>query len=618
MRRILCFVCAVLVPVAGYATAPWRTVAASGQTKVQGSYKNCKENPGKGENKNEVLYLTKNDNTTVHFVCQKDLCGSDTVIAVLDKGCVGKNGKCHTSGWFKCSISALDDGWTIVKDYNNRIQSLKSCSKAGTGYVLTQVSNSHKVLVVNGKEIYEDYYIDSGAYSNRDCYAYACDKGFLLDKKVCKQQVCDIGTTETKDCKDIENATKCKYKCVNGLDWEFVSLEKCADGFRVEANTCVPDIKAGDSCKKQDLPQYATDGKYVKSGNSLKCLATKCQKGTYLVTKDGASQGWCVASAYCNDKPGTSLNIINGTTTDLQCIEPEKQSESPTSEQEDAQTAQADDGGQKENQNTESAQGDESAESEAVPASADTDSDIRNESQSAESQNDIQGPSDVPGNSESDDTEKEQQEETKDLTEQEKQKKVEKAQEKYDAAKENEQSLANRTLGAAAMGAGGIGGMMLASGLAEQNADENAEIDMRAYLATFRCDYGAGRNIRGGDTDVQLPGTSELIPLYAEYVALANDLKKRKEQLGLRPGIESEPILDSATTGLYEDVSVGTSSGAYTSLSRALQNPDGEDAKKWAAQAEENAKKVKNGATVGGAGIAGGAIGNLILNQDKD
>ena len=190
--------------------------------------------------------------------------------------------------------------------------------------------------------------------------------------------------------------------------------------------------------------------------------------------------------------------------------------------------------------------------------------------------------------------------------------------EKYNAAKEKEQSLANRTLGAAAMGAGGIGGMMLASGLAEKSADENAEIDMRAYLATFKCDYGAGRNIRGGETDIQLPGTAELIPLYAEYVALANDLKKRKEQLGLKPGIESDPILDSATSGLYDDVSVGVSSGAYTSLSRALQNPDSEDAKMWAAQAEENAKKIKTGATVGGVGVAGGAVGNLIINRDKN
>lgn len=191
-------------------------------------------------------------------------------------------------------------------------------------------------------------------------------------------------------------------------------------------------------------------------------------------------------------------------------------------------------------------------------------------------------------------------------------------EQKYEAAKAKEQSLANRMLGAVAMGAGGIGGMMLASGLAEQKADKDAEMDMTAYLATFKCDYGAGMNIHGGQTNVELPGASELVPLYAEYVMLANDLKKRKEQLGLKPGIESKPILDSATTGLYDDVGVGITSGAYASLSRALADPDGADAKKWAAQVEATKQKTKTGVVVGGAGVAGGAVGNLIINQDEN
>lgn len=189
---------------------------------------------------------------------------------------------------------------------------------------------------------------------------------------------------------------------------------------------------------------------------------------------------------------------------------------------------------------------------------------------------------------------------------------------KYEVAKAKEQSLANRMLGAAAMGAGGIGGMMLASGLAESAVDADAERDMRAYLATFKCDYGAGMNIRGGETNIELPGAGELVPLYAEYVALANDLKKRKEQLGLKPGIESEPILDSATTGLYDDVSNGITDGVYVSLSRALADPDGADAKKWAEQVDATKQKTKTGGAVGGAGVAGGAVGNMIINQNKN
>ena len=189
-------------------------------------------------------------------------------------------------------------------------------------------------------------------------------------------------------------------------------------------------------------------------------------------------------------------------------------------------------------------------------------------------------------------------------------------QEKLDKARSREQSLANKILGAAAIGASGIGGMMLASGLSEQQSDADAERAMRAYLATFTCKYGDKR-VNGGAVDVELPGGNELVGLYSEYVALANDLKVRKAALGIKPGIESESILDSATSGLYDDISVGKTSGVYTSLSRALSDPNGADAAAWAAQKEESSKKVTTGATVGGVGAAGGAIGNLIINRDK-
>lgn len=188
----------------------------------------------------------------------------------------------------------------------------------------------------------------------------------------------------------------------------------------------------------------------------------------------------------------------------------------------------------------------------------------------------------------------------------------------YEQARKREQSLANRMLGAVAMGMGGIGGMMLASGLAEQSADADAERDMTAYLATFTCDYGAGRNIRGGQKNVELPGLAELIPLYSEYVTLANDLKMRKVQLGLAPGIESETILNSATTGLYDDVSTGITDGTYASLARALSDPTGTDAKKWAEQTETTQQKITTGANIGGTGIIGGTIGNIAINHNSD
>jgi hypothetical protein len=58
--------------------------------------------------------------------------------------------------------------------------------------------------------------------------------------------------------------------------------------------------------------------------------------------------------------------------------------------------------------------------------------------------------------------------------------KVNELRDNAQAMKDKERSLENRLLGAAAIGATGIGGMQLASGLAEQSADKAAEQDMAA------------------------------------------------------------------------------------------------------------------------------------------
>lgn len=204
------------------------------------------------------------------------------------------------------------------------------------------------------------------------------------------------------------------------------------------------------------------------------------------------------------------------------------------------------------------------------------------------------------------------------LSEADSQAKIDELRDNADAMKAKEQSTANKLLGAAGIGATGIGGMQMASAMAEEKADADAEQAMRAYLATFHCNYGAGKNIPGGERDVELPGGNELIGLYAEYVNLANDLKIRKTALDMRPGIESESILDAATSGLYDDVAIGKTSGAYTSLARALMDPNGADAAAWAAQKAETADKKKTGMITAGIGAAGSLVGNLAINSGKD
>ena len=203
------------------------------------------------------------------------------------------------------------------------------------------------------------------------------------------------------------------------------------------------------------------------------------------------------------------------------------------------------------------------------------------------------------------------------LSQKDAQKRMAELKENEQKMKEKEQSTPNKLLGAAGIGAVGIGGMNIASALSEQSADRNAEEDMKAYLATFRCDYGQGRNITGGETNIQLPGGNELIQYTTEYKQLATSLKSDKEALGMMPGIESETIFDSATTGLYDDVSIGTQKGAFTSLSRALLDENSADAAEWQKMKDNTAKKLKTGVIVAGAGAVATIAGNIAINHGK-
>lgn len=191
----------------------------------------------------------------------------------------------------------------------------------------------------------------------------------------------------------------------------------------------------------------------------------------------------------------------------------------------------------------------------------------------------------------------------------------EELQKAYENAKAKEQSLANRTLTALTVAATGIGGMQLAQGLAEQKADKDAEQDMAAYMATFRCEYGNGKSVKGGTTEIELPGGNdpEMMNLRNEYFALASSLKERKEALGMKPGIESEVILDKAQTGLYTQENVGITSGVYGSLYRAKMGNETDQAK-INENNDTSSKRVKGGGIAVGAGAVGGIVGNQLIN----
>ena len=194
-------------------------------------------------------------------------------------------------------------------------------------------------------------------------------------------------------------------------------------------------------------------------------------------------------------------------------------------------------------------------------------------------------------------------------------KKLQDAQSALDAARDKENSLANKLLTGASTAATGIGAMQAASAIAEQRADRNAERDMRQYITTMQCEYGDGKIINVGNTDVTLPGGNELLEYYSEYKSLADNLKTTKSALGLRSGIESEVLYDRAQSGLYQYASIGKTGGAETSLYRALTDKESEDASAWAEQKEKSAKQLTTGGLVAAAGFATGVIGNYLVNE---
>ena len=191
------------------------------------------------------------------------------------------------------------------------------------------------------------------------------------------------------------------------------------------------------------------------------------------------------------------------------------------------------------------------------------------------------------------------------------QKKVEDAKAKLDAAKEKEQSFANRMLGGLTTAATGIGGMQLAQGISEKMADSAADKDMDAYIATMRCAYADGQSVKFGEEFV-LPGYSaEFIELKRQYNSIVTNLQTMKPMLGMAPGIESELIVQN--TGLYDDENTGVASGAYASRYRAAAGSE-KDEKGLSSASKEARNRMIAGGVVAGVGVVGGIVGNSIIN----
>ena len=410
---------------------------------------------------------------------------------------------------------------------------------------------------------------DLGRADDGECYPTECDTSRYELKG---QPGTNTARCEEKEC-DVKNGTgewtgsKNAYKC---------TPKSCNEGYKKndDGSACIKLLRECTDAQKKDHPNAAETG--VKKGtNPEVCIALECKCGYDLVNEKCVK--WpekkeCSAST----KPELPKHATGGL---MKCNAKGKAfcevSEGPCNADQLA--------------NIEHASAGELKKGECIPTECEAGFKIEKNKCVAEDPK---------------------------LSEEDSKKKIEELKANAKAMKDKEQSTENKMLGAASMAATGLGAMQAMSAYSEKQADEEAEQAMKAYLATFHCNYGDGKNVQGGEKDVQLPGGNELVDLYAEYVNLANNLKVRKAALDMRPGIESESILDSATSGLYDDVAIGKTSGAFTSLARALMDPNGPDAIAWAKQKADTESKLKTGLVTAGLGAIGGALGNMLINKN--
>lgn len=399
----------------------------------------------------------------------------------------------------------------------------------------------------------------------------------------------------TKKCVPTE-CESAQYKLTGQTTATKINNDSCTtdpdDKYESDKIGCTT-ITIGDACVDQNgtdctsTDRNAATAKYEWDGQNLNCVITKCNE-RFMLDDDKkcvASDGPCNATQLAAITHAKSGELKNGTCHVTECV--------PGYEVSDNACVEI------------------SGKCKSLPRKAKS----GNRKWDAESQKEICIVTECEsGYSISDDKLSCQSK----LSEADSRARVDELRENAKKMHDKETSTANKLIGAAGIGATGIGTSQALSALSEQRADNRAEDDMRAYLATIKCDYGTGKTVNGGETGIELPGGNELTQYATQYKTLAADLKVRKTALGMSPGIESETIIDAAETGLYDNAATGKTNGAFTSLSRALSDETSADAQAWAQQKADTASKLKTGAIVAGVGAVGSAIANLAVNSGAD
>ena len=503
-------------------------------------------------------------------------CGYDLKNGICNKGtkCISvpehatKTQRYCNGQYEACRVLECKEGWKPDENGDACIEKLKSC----TADQQKQHPNA----------------VETGIDEKEQCIATECKCGYEVKSGKCVT-ITDTACTSNTKPKLPKNAVAATKACGdNGKT--YCKITKCADNYKLNETTNKCEKLSGETCTHDD-PNVKT-AKYEMVNNKLTCVIKKCNDG------------------YLPDNNGTKCEVSEGPCSESQV----KAIENATAGELKKGKCYA----------TACASGFEVSKGACISIGGDC-ADKPENAKKAHREFDTASNSEVciideckSGYSVSDDKKSCTENPKAKLSKEDSEKQIAELRENAQKMKDKEQSTENKLLGAVGMGATGIGLMQTMSASAEQSADEDAEQDMKAYLATMHCNYGGGKNIVGGEMAVELPGGNELTPLYAEYLQLASDLKIRKTALDMRPGIESEVVFDKTQTGLYDDIATGKTGGAYTSLARALSDETSADAVAWAQQKADTADKKKTGLIIAGTGAVASLAGNLAINSGKN
>lgn len=292
------------------------------------------------------------------YECDDESCNRGSVVT-MPAGHVFKGSSVGSSQMYMCDTAGMnDDRWRTVKmidgqkcpenQYNMLLgKNFPTYRHTADGKTYVVWDSNLPNDFVNGcleseEQSFEPYVTECnpgiehairGIYNeNGICTLAECERGYIDKGNLCEQiipnvTICENGQAGTGVWVGVKSFVyNEKYECVvnecedNALpEVDEDGVKYCIAGGNVLDEVVVVGKRGGAPCSPEDLrAQNATAGRYVNNGVEMKCFATECPSGAYLVKINGVEQGYCHHESACPEFK--KLNIIDGKYTDKQCV----------------------------------------------------------------------------------------------------------------------------------------------------------------------------------------------------------------------------------------------------------------------------------------------------------